>query len=333
VIHRPLGRSGLEIHPVITGTFAMGGWWWGPSDETQGIGAIQAALDAGASAIDTAPVYGFGHAEELVGQAIRGRREQAILMTKVGLRWDGQGTPFFPTQHRGQHLEVTLDLRPENIRAECEASLRRLNVDYIDLYQCHWPDPATPIAESMGALLRLREEGKIRAIGVSNYSLEQMEEAQAALGDVPLASTQPHYSLLHRRVERDLLPHCTKNRVGLIAYRPMEQGLLTGKMGPNRVLVEGDERGSQPIFSHDNRVAIQAALGNVQELATAKGLSLAQLSVAWVLHQEGVTGAICGARGPQQAKENTGAAAVSLSSEELECIAKAFLGLPIRKKK
>jgi len=328
-----LGRSDLQIHPVVLGTFAMGGWWWGPQDQGAALDAIRASLDAGATAIDTAPVYGFGHAEQLIGEAIRGRRGDAILMTKVGLRWDGEGTAFFPAQHQGKRLQVCFDLRPERIRAECEDSLRRLGVEHIDLYQCHWPDPATPIAESMGALLRLREEGKIRAIGVSNYSVEQMNEAQEALGDVPLSSAQPRYSLLHRRTERDVLAHCKSQDVGLIAYRPMEQGLLTGKVGPNRHFEEGDERASQSIFSLENRVAVLAALGQIEDIAQEKSLSLAQLSVAWVLHQEGVTGAICGARSAAQAKSNAAAAQVSLSPEEIARISAAFEGLPLRKKK
>ena len=194
--HRPLGQSELSIHPVILGTFAMGGWWWGPQDADDAKNAIQASLDAGATAIDTAPIYGFGHAEELIGASIRGRRKDALIFTKVGLRWDGEGTFFFPTKHQGSKRKVCFDLRPARIRQECEDSLRRLQTDVIDLYQVHWPDPATPIAESMGEMLRLREEGKIRAIGVSNYSVEQLQEAQQALGDVPLASTQP-LSLIH----------------------------------------------------------------------------------------------------------------------------------------
>jgi aryl-alcohol dehydrogenase-like predicted oxidoreductase len=330
---RPLGPTGLEIHPVITGTFAIGGWWWGPSDDNESVQAIRSALDAEACAIDTAPVYGFGHAEEIVGRAISGRRNEVTLMTKVGLRWDGQGTPFFPATHKGQSLEVSCDLRPASIQAECHASLKRLGVDTIDLYQCHWPDPGVPIAESMGALLDLHSAGKIRAIGVSNFSVEQMVEAQAALGDIPLSSTQPHYSVLNRRIERDLVPYCQKEQIGIIGYRPMEQGLLTGKMTPERLFEEGDERISQRLFSVENRTAIQAAQTQVQGLADAHQLSLAQLSVAWVLHQPGVTGAICGARNAKQAAENAQAANATLCQEELDLIRNAFAGLPRRKKK
>lgn len=330
---RQLGKSDLQIHPVITGTFAIGGWWWGPSDDEESISAIRTAIDSGAGAIDTAPVYGFGHAEKVIGRAIKGRRDQVTIMTKVGLRWDGKGTPFFPATHQGQKLQVCCDLTPEQIRAECDASLQRLGVDTIDLVQCHWPDPGTPIPESMGALLDLHAAGKIRAIGVSNFSVEQMEEAQQALGAIPLASTQPHYSLLNRRIERDLLPFCRDNEVGVIGYRPMEQGLLTGKVGPERQFPEGDERASQRIFSMENRSAVKDAQSNVMAIAEAHGLTLAQLSVAWVLHQPGISGAICGARTKEQARENAAAANTVLSTEDLTCITGAFAHLPVRKKK
>lgn len=330
---RQLGKSDLQIHPVITGTFAIGGWWWGPSKDEESIEAIRAAIDSGAGAIDTAPVYGFGHAEEVVGRAIEGRRDQVTVMTKVGLRWDGEGTPFFPATHQGQKLQVSCDLTPERIRSECDDSLQRLGVDTIDLVQCHWPDPGTPIPESMGALLDLHTAGKIRAIGVSNFSVEQMEEAQLALGDVPLTSTQPHYSLLNRRIESDLLPFCVKHDVGVISYRPMEQGLLTGKMSPERQFPDGDERASQRLFSLENRAAVQAAQATVRQMAEAHHLTLAQLSVAWVLHQPGISGAICGARTLQQARENVAAANATLSPEELTHITNAFAHLPLRKKK
>lgn len=331
--NRQLGRSEIEIHPVVLGTFALGGWWWGPQDDQEAKDAIEASVDSGACAIDTAPVYGFGHAETLIGEAIRGRRSSVQICTKLGLRWDGEGRFFFPARHQGAKLKVCHDLHPTRVREECEASLKRLQTDYIDLYQVHWPDPETPIADTMGALLRLREEGKIRAIGVSNYSVDQMKEAQAALGDVPLASTQPRYSLLHRKTERGLLPFCREERVGMIGYRPLEQGLLTGKVGPDRVFEAGDERATQSIFSLENRLGIQAALESLKDLAEAKQASFAQLSVAWVLHQEGVTGAICGARNAEQARANATSATISLSTEECNRIASAFDGLPLRTKR
>jgi methylglyoxal reductase len=182
-------------------------------------------------------------------------------------------------------------------------------------------------------LLDLHTAGKIRSIGVSNFSIEQMAEAQAALGDVPLSSTQPHYSVLNRRIERDLVPYCQKEQIGIIGYRPMEQGLLTGKMTPERLFEEGDERTTQRLFSVENRTAIQAAQTRVQDLANAHQLSLAQLSVAWVLHQPGVTGAICGARNAKQATENAHAANASLNQEELDLIRDAFAGIPPKRKK
>ncbi|MEC7240177.1 MAG: aldo/keto reductase [Myxococcota bacterium] len=330
---RRLGRTEIEIHPIVLGTFALGGWWWGPQDDTQAREAIEASIDSDACAIDTAPVYGFGHAETLIGEAIRGRRSRVQICTKLGLRWDGEGRFFFPAKHQGSKLKVCHDLRPAQVRKECEASLRRLQTDYIDLYQVHWPDPETPIADTMGALLRLKEEGKIRAIGVSNYSVDQMREAQAALGEIPLASTQPRYSLLHRKTERDVLPFCQEESVGLIGYRPLEQGLLTGKVGPDRSFEDGDERATQSIFSQDNRVRIQAALASLSDLAEDKEIASAQLAIAWVLHQRGVTGAICGARNATQARINAASAEVHLTAEECARIAGAFEGLPLRAKR
>lgn len=330
---RQLGRSEIEIHPVVLGTFALGGWWWGPQDDQEAREAILTSMEAGACAIDTAPVYGFGHAETLIGETVRDHRSRVQICTKLGLRWDGEGRFFFPARHQGNRLKVCHDLRPEQVRRECESSLRRLKTDYIDLYQVHWPDPETPISDTMGALLRLREEGKIRAIGVSNYTVDQMKEAQAALGEVPLASTQPRYSLLHRKTERSLLPFCREESVGMIGYRPLEQGLLTGKVGPERSFEMGDERASQSIFSTENRIGILAALESLRDLAEAKAASFAQLAVAWVLHQPGVTGAICGARNSDQAQINATSADIKLSPEECQRISEAFSDLPLRVKR
>jgi aryl-alcohol dehydrogenase-like predicted oxidoreductase len=276
-------------------------------------------------AIDTAPAYGMGRSEEVVGRALEGRRDEAIVMTKCGLRWDRtEGERFFETEFEGRTVTIHRNLRPDSIREECEASLSRLRTDRIDLYQCHWPDSTTPIAETMGELARLREEGKIRAIGVSNFTPEMMEEARAALGDVPLASDQPKYNLLDRGIEEDVLPFCLENDIGVIVYSPIAQGLLTGKMTADRELGEGDLRTRNPLFSTENRRRINAALDDLRPLAEQKGATLAQLSMAWLLHRPGVTAVIAGARNAAQARENARTAGVSLTGAEADRVARTI---------
>jgi aryl-alcohol dehydrogenase-like predicted oxidoreductase len=230
---RRLGNSDLEIPVVVFGAWAIGGWGWGGRDaatDAAAVDALRHALDVGSGAIDTAPVYGFGHSEELVARAIAGRRDRVVVMTKAGLRWDDERgkLSFEGTDDRGIARKLYRNSRPDSVKAECEASLRRLGVDVIDLLQIHWPDPTTPIADTMGALLELRAAGQIRACGVSNYSVDELEEARRALGDVPLASDQPKSSLVHRAIEVDVLPYAREHGVGVVAYSPLEQGLLTG---------------------------------------------------------------------------------------------------------
>ena len=318
---RRLGESDLAVPPIIFGAWAVGGWYWGGTDDRTAIAAIQAGIDAGLTAIDTAPVYGFGHSETVVGQAIRGRRAQVQLLTKVGLRWDStEGAHFF--DDAGQ--SVYRNLRPAAVRQEVEASLRRLGVEVLDLVQCHWPDPSCPIPDTMGALADLHREGKLRAVGVSNYSPEQLALAQAALGDIPLASTQPRYSLLDREIEAGVLPWVRAHHVGTIVYSPLEQGLLTGRVGVDREFPDDDGRATDPAFAPERRQQILAALEEVRDLAAGKGATFAQLAAAWCFHQPGVTAAIVGARSPQQAAENAGAMHLRLTPEELDRLSSVF---------
>lgn len=324
---RRLGSSDLTVQPVILGAWAIGGWYWGGTDDAAAVDAIRASIDAGITAIDTAPMYGCGHSERVVGRAVRGRRDEVVLMSKVGLRWDdARGAHFFDdVDQTGRPISVHRNLRPDSIRHEVEQSLQRLGVEVIDLVQCHWPDPSTPVEESMGALARLVEEGKVRAVGVSNFDVPLLERSLAALPDgVPLASDQPRYSLLDRGIERDVLRWCRTKAVGVIVYSPLEQGLLTGKVGPDREFPEGDGRRHDPAFSVDNRKRVAAALGTARELAAAHDCTLAQLALAWCFHQPGVTAAIAGARTPQQAVENAAAAEVSLDRDELRLLSDLF---------
>jgi aryl-alcohol dehydrogenase-like predicted oxidoreductase len=323
---RRLGKSCLSITPVTLGAWSFGGWFWGGQDEAKSDRTIRASIDAGVTSIDTAPVYGFGRSEEVLGRALLGLRDQVQILTKVGLRWDlEEGSHYFDTNDvDGQARSIWRNLRPESIRHEVEQSLGRLQVDHLDLVQCHWPDPSTPIPESMGTLRDLVHEGKIGAVGVSNFSPEQMREAQAALGDVPLASDQPAYSLLDRRIEGGVLPWCREHEVGVVVYSPMARGLLTGRVTMARTFPDNDGRSQDPRYHPINRRRILDALDKVEPIAAAHGITLANLSVAWVLNQPGVTAALVGARDAGQAVENAKAASVHLSEEDLGCIDDVF---------
>ena len=261
-----LGSSDLEVSSIVLGAWSYGGWYWGGADDVASIRTIHAAVDEGITSIDTAPVYGFGRSEEVVGRGIKGIRDRVQVLTKVGLRWDTEvGSHFFDTEDPdGKSWRITRNLRPESVRLEVHNSLQRLGVDHIDLVQCHWPDPSTPIPETMGALAGLVEEGKIGAVGVSNFSPEQMTEAAESLGSVPLASNQPRYSLLYRQIERDVIPFAQSNGLGLIVYSPMAMGILSGRVGMDRKFAKGDGRADDPLFHPENRRRVLAALDEVR---------------------------------------------------------------------
>lgn len=327
---RQLGSSELHVSPVFFGAWALGGWYWGGSDDAQAIRAIHASIDAGVHCIDTAPVYGFGHSEEIVGRAIHDRRDRVILATKCGLRWDvEQGESYFKTTYAGTTYTIFKNLRKESIILECERSLRRLGTDVIDLYQCHWPDKTTPLEETMDAMLTLQQQGKIRTIGVSNFTPAMMEEC---LRYAPLASDQPEYSLLNRGIEKDVVPFCQQHNIGLIIYKPIMQGLLTGKVTMERAFAAGDFRGHNAWFKPENRARVLAALQAIQPVADAHKATLAQLVIAWTIRQPGITSAIVGARTPEQAVENARAAQITLNDEEDRAIRTTFaaLGTPAK---
>jgi len=311
---KPLGQSRIESSVIGLGTWAIGGWFWGPTDEQESIDAIRTAIDEGINLIDTAPAYGLGFAEELVGKAIAGRRNKVVLATKCGLVWNvHKGTYFFDEYGKS----VYRYLGPESIQYEIEQSLKRLGTDYIDLYQTHWPDPTTPIDATMSALLRLKEQGKIRAIGVSNVTLEQIKEYQK-LGTVD--SDQEKYSMIDRGIEETLVPYCRENNIEILAYSPLAKGLLSGKVGPERVFPPSDLRHNDPQFSLENRKAIMDMLQQFQTIANDHGLTFAQIVIAWTLTQPGITCALIGGRTPKQVRENTRAGDVRLLPDELKII-------------
>lgn len=328
---RPLGATGLSVSPIVLGTWAVGGGYWGAADDERSIAAIRAALDAGVTAIDTAPFYGLGRSERVVGRALAGRSD-VLLATKVGLRWDDDRGEFFfdATDERGRALRVFRNGRPDSVRHEVEQSLARLGVEHLHLVQVHWPDATTPVADTLGALAELHRAGTIGAIGVSNFGPALLREAQEALGDIPLASVQSRYSLVHRELEQDVLPHARAHGLAVLAYSPLEQGLLTGEVTPSRRFHDGDGRRRRPTFQRENRRRVNALVQEVlAPVAAAHGRSCAQVALAWTVAQPGVTAAVVGARDARQAAENAAAGDLALSPDELSAIDRAFAGLEL----
>lgn len=311
----------MLVSPIVFGAWAIGGWMWGGADKKDSLRAIHACLDLGISSLDTAPIYGFGLSEELVGKAIAGNRDRYEILTKCGMRWEGtKGTYFFTSNdNQGVQREIYTYSGRESIIAECEDSLKRLDTDYIDLYQVHWPDTSTPIEEAMEAFRILLEQGKIRAAGVSNYSVEQMEQANSV---VDLASNQVPYSMVRRDIEGDVIPWCLENNCGILAYSPLQRGLLTGKITPDYTFSPGDSRPESAHFKLNNLIKINGFLEKIKPLAEQKDCTLSQLVIAWTLRQPGISVALVGARTEKQVKENAGAMEVQLSEEELELINK-----------
>ena len=316
---RALGKSGLQVSPIVFGAWAIGGWMWGGADKKDSLRAIHSCLDHGISSLDTAPIYGFGYSEQLVGEAIKGKRDSYEILTKAGMRWEGKkGEYFFTTNdNSGKQRDIYTYSGRDSIIAECEDSLKRLGTDYIDLYQIHWPDNTTPIEEAMEAFRVLMEQGKIRAAGVSNYSVEQMERAKSV---VELASNQVPYSMVRRDIEKDVVPWCLENNCGILAYSPLQRGLLTGKITPDYPFAPGDSRPETSHFKINNLIQINKFLNKIAPMAEEKGASLSQLVIAWTLRQPGITVALVGARTEEQVIQNAGALDVQLSEDEINTI-------------
>jgi len=306
---RKLGYTDLYLTTVGLGTWAIGGggwaYGWGPQDDTDSIRTIQRALDLGINWIDTAAVYGLGHSEEIVGKAIRGRRDQVIIATKCGLVWDeGSTTPY------GR-------LKAWSVRQEVEASLRRLGVDVIDLYQIHWPNPDEDIEEAWATIADLVREGKIRYAGVSNFSVEQMKRIQPIH---PIASLQPPYNMLRRDIEAEILPFCAANDIGVIVYSPMASGVLTEKFSRQWVASLPDDDWRKKYSGHLQEPELSANLALVEGLkaiAARYGRTVSQLAIAWTLRRPEVTAAIVGARRPEQIEQTAPAADWVLPPEVL----------------
>ncbi|MEJ8309397.1 aldo/keto reductase [Agrobacterium larrymoorei] len=314
VLKRPIGKSGIEASAVGLGTWAIGGWMWGGTDEAASVDAIRASIDAGISLIDTAPAYGMGLAETIVGKAIAGQRDKVVLVTKCGLVWHvAEGAYFFHQDGKPVHRY----LGPVSIRYEIEQSLKRLGTDYIDHYVTHWQDVTTPIADTVGELVRLKDEGKIRSIGASNVSKEDLA-AYIATG--ALDAIQEEYSMVKRNIETSFVPTCLANDVSILSYSSLALGLLSGKMGPERVFTGDDQRKENPRFSLGNRQKVARLMDVVAPVADRHQASIAQVVIAWTVAQPGITFSLCGARDPRQAVENAGAAHLRLTAEEMSMI-------------
>ncbi len=317
--YRQLGEGDVRVSAVTLGTWAIGGFMWGGTDEDAAIEAIHKSIDLGVTSIDTAPAYGFGLSEEIVGRAIIGKRDKVQILTKFGLGWTDPGERVYWEMKDvdGTPVRIYRDASREAVIRECENSLRRLEVDHLDLYQQHWPDLDTPIDETMEAVDKLIKDGKIRAVGVSNFSVEQMEEARKT---VPIASNQPPYSMLNRDIEKDVLPYCIENNIGVLAYSPLQRGLLTGKVDPDREFPETDHRAGLPGFRKENRKRVLDFLEKIKPIADSHNATLTQLVINWTVHRPGVTAALVGARNASQAEENAGAMSFKLTDKETEQI-------------
>lgn len=318
--YRKIGDSDLKLSVITFGAWAAGGWMWGGIERRDAVDAIRAAYDMGVTSIDTAPVYGQGDSEEVVGEAIKGLpRDKVQVLTKYGLRWDlAKGEFYFKTQNnKAEDIDLYKYAGKESIIEECNNSLRRLGTDYIDLYQIHWNDITTPIAESMEAVAQLVKQGKVRYAAVCNYNVEQLHEAQK---HVHLVSDQVPYSMLRKEIEEQTIPYCQQHKLSILAYSPLQRGLLTGKLKPGHHFADGDNRSSIYFFSDENIKRTNAFLEKIKPVAIEKNRTLSQLVLRWTIDQPGITVALVGARNAAQAIDNAKAINVRLSNDEMELI-------------
>jgi methylglyoxal reductase len=331
---KPLGNSGIAASVVGLGAWVLGGGqlWGKDTDDAESVRTIQAALDLGINLIDTAPAYGWGRSEQVVGRALKGRRDKAVIATKCGLWWEDSRGSFF-ADFDGKRMNRSL--RPDTLKLEIENSLRRLDVDHIDLYQTHWPSmppDLTPIADSMAVLLKLKDQGKIRALGVSNVTLQELKE-NVRCG--PIATDQFRYSMLHREAEKEILPYCANHDIATLTYMSLEQGLLTGKIGMDRQFAPSEFRSNT--YWNDwmipaNRQRVLEMLASWKDLTAKYNCSLSQLVIAWTAAQPGVTHVLAGARNIAQLSENAKAAELALQPADLSRIRKdvSTLGEPAK---
>lgn len=317
---RKLGDSDVEVTPIAFGAWAIGGWMWGGAEVQDALRAIRASYQAGITTIDTAPVYGFGRSEELVGRAMEGiARDKYQILTKYGMNWKTQeGQYYFDSvDNEGHAIKVYKYSARKAVLAECEDSLRRLKTDYIDLLQIHWPDATTPISETMEAVATLIEQGKVRAAGVCNYSAVQVEEA---LKTLRLVSNQVPYSLVHRGIEKDVVPQALAKGMSIVPYSPLQRGLLTGKIKPGHQFNDGDTRQGHRYYQPENVRRINDMLDNLKPLAAKHDATLTQLVINWTTRQPAMDCVLVGARNEAQVLDNVKALSFTLTDAELSQI-------------
>ncbi|WP_421764148.1 aldo/keto reductase [Ekhidna sp.] len=308
-----LGKSDIHISQIVFGAWAIGGQAWGGNDDKDAIEAIKKSHDLGITSIDTAPVYGFGHSESLVGKAIKEiGRDKLEILTKFGFNWKTEkGEYQFPTSDGGKTYAYA---GRDGIMQEVEDSLKRLGTDYIDLYQIHRPDATTPIEETMEVLKELQQQGKVRAIGMSNHTVEMMNRAGEV---IDLASTQSPYSMVYRKIEKDIVPFCVEEKVGILAYSPLQRGLLTGKITSDYEFNGDDHRADNKFFKEPNRSRTNEFLKKIKPIAEKRDVTLAQLVINWTVQRPGISAALVGARNEKQASENAKSLSFQLTDEEL----------------
>ena len=322
-------NSEVKITPLTFGAWAIGGWFWGGSEEKESIKAIETSIDFGMTTIDTAPVYGFGQSEEFVGKAIQGKRGKVEVLTKFGLVWDRKSSHVHlekTKDNNGKEIGLYRLATKESIFKECENSLKRLKTDYIDLYQMHWPNQSSPIDETMEALEMLKKQGKIRAFGVSNFSASQMQEAEKY---GVLSSNQVPYSMVFKDIEKELVPYCISNQKAIIVYSPLQRGILSGKIKPDYSFSAGDHRPNTPFYKEPNLSAINQFLEKIRPLAESKKCSLAQLVLRWTQLQPGITCVLAGSRNEKPVKENVAAAEIKIFKDEMNFITQELNNLTL----
>ena len=329
--YRKIGNSDLELSVITFGAWAAGGWMWGGTERSEAVDAIRKSYDEGVTSIDTAPIYGQGDSEDIVAEAIAPlSRDKVQLVTKFGMRWDLAKGDFAmkSKNNQGQDIDIYKYAGRESIIKECEDSLRRLKTDYIDLYQIHWPDSTTPIQETFETVNKLIQQGKVRYAGVCNYNAAQVAEASKY---VNIVSDQVPYSMVKRDIEKELVPYTIENVKGILAYSPLERGLLSGKMKPGHTFEPGDHRANIYFYKDENLKRVNEVLDKLRPMAAEKNATLAQLVLRWTIEQPGITIALAGARNAEQSVANAKAVNVKLSKEEISFINTLLNGLELVK--
>lgn len=327
--YRNLGKSNVKVTPIAFGAWAIGGWMWGGAEEKAALRAIRAAFDLGITTIDTAPVYGFGKSEELIGQAMQGiSRDRYQILTKYGLNWlTDEGHFYFDSQSNdGKPVKIYKYSGKKRVMQECEDSLRRLRTDYVDLLQIHWADPTTPISETMEAVAKLIEQGKVRAAGVCNYNVQQVEEALKTLN---IVSNQVPYSMVNRKIEKDVVPQALEKGLSILPYSPLQRGLLTGKIRPGYKFNEGDTREGSKFYLPQNVERTNGMLDKIKPIADEHNATVSQLVINWTTRQPAMDCVLVGARDEKQVDENAGALKFKLSDSEIKSINQAIEALEL----